>query len=166
MTAGEVRISEHGYDEMAEDGIRVRDVLDGVAECILVEDYPSFGKGPSVLVLDRMPTVSQFMWSGASARPFESRRCGDSLSARSDSLVRRLHGAPQMRKRTKYIHEGKYVAEVDVELIEADDDWAPYLSVEDAERLDEVRDLLRAGNLEGATQRARVFELKPIAQSQ
>lgn len=50
-----------------------------------------------------------------------------------------------MRKRTKYIHEGKYVAEVDVELIEADDDWAPYLSVEDAERLDEVRDLLRAG---------------------
>ncbi len=71
-----------------------------------------------------------------------------------------------MRKRTKYIHEGKYVAEVDVELIEADDDWAPYLSVEDAERLDEVRDLLRAGNLEGATQRARVFELKPIAQSQ
>ncbi len=71
-----------------------------------------------------------------------------------------------MRKRTKYIHEGKYVAEVDVELIEADDDWAPYLSVEDAERLDEVRDLLRAGNLQGATRRARVFELKPIAQSQ
>ena len=53
MTAGEVRISEHGYDEMAEDGIGVRDVLDGVAECILVEDYPSFGKGPSVLVLER-----------------------------------------------------------------------------------------------------------------
>jgi len=53
VTAGEVRISEHGYDEMAEDGIRVRDVIDGVAECILVEDYPSFGKGPSVLVLER-----------------------------------------------------------------------------------------------------------------
>jgi hypothetical protein len=53
VAAGEVRISEHGYDEMAEDGIRVRDVLDGVAESILVEDYPSFGKGPSVLVLER-----------------------------------------------------------------------------------------------------------------
>lgn len=53
MTAGEVGISEHGYDEMAEDGIGVRDVLDGVAEWILVEDYPSFGKGPSVLVLER-----------------------------------------------------------------------------------------------------------------
>jgi hypothetical protein len=71
-----------------------------------------------------------------------------------------------MRKRTKYIHEGKYVAEVDVDLIEADDEWAPYLTVEDAERLDEVRDLLREGNLRAATRRARVFELKPIAQSQ
>jgi len=38
---------------MAEDGIRVREVIDGVAEWILVEDYPSFGKGPSVLVLER-----------------------------------------------------------------------------------------------------------------
>jgi hypothetical protein len=38
---------------MAEDSIRVRDIINGVAECILVEDYPSFGKGPSVLVLER-----------------------------------------------------------------------------------------------------------------
>ena len=30
-----------------------------------------------------------------------------------------------MRKRTRFIHEGKYVAEVDVELIDADDEWAP-----------------------------------------
>lgn len=71
-----------------------------------------------------------------------------------------------MRKRTKYVHEGKYVAEVDVQLIEADDEWAPYLSVEDAEKLDEVRDLLRVENLQGASRRARVFELRPIAQSQ
>ncbi|MDZ7668311.1 MAG: hypothetical protein U5Q16_02430 [Gammaproteobacteria bacterium] len=71
-----------------------------------------------------------------------------------------------MRKRTKYIHEGKYVAEVDVELIDAEDQWAPYLSVQEAEKLDEVRDLLRAGNLQAASQRAKVFELKPIAQSQ
>ncbi|MBX3705679.1 MAG: hypothetical protein KF911_03515 [Pseudomonadales bacterium] len=70
-----------------------------------------------------------------------------------------------MRKRTKYIHEGKYVAEIDVELIEADDEWAPYLSVQDAEKLDEVRDLLRMGDLKAASRRARVFELKPISQS-
>jgi hypothetical protein len=71
-----------------------------------------------------------------------------------------------MRKRTKYIHEGKYVAEVDVELIDADDEWAPYLSVQDAERLDEVRDLLKARDFKAASRRARIFELKPIAQSQ
>lgn len=53
MAAGKIRISEDGYDELAEDDIRVRDVIGGVAECSLVEDYPSFGKGPSVLVLER-----------------------------------------------------------------------------------------------------------------
>ena len=71
-----------------------------------------------------------------------------------------------MTKRTKYIHEGKYVAEVDVDLIDAEDEWAPYLSVDDALRLDEVRDLLRSGNLQAASRRARVFELRPIVQSQ
>jgi hypothetical protein len=71
-----------------------------------------------------------------------------------------------MRKRTKYIHEGKYVADVNVELIEADDEWAPYLSVQDAERLDEVRDLLKARDLNAASRLAQVFELKPIARSQ
>lgn len=53
MAAGQIRISQHGYDELAEDDIRVRDVINGVAESILVENYPSFGKGPSVLVLER-----------------------------------------------------------------------------------------------------------------
>lgn len=71
-----------------------------------------------------------------------------------------------MRKRTRYIHEGEYVAEVNVELIEADDEWAPYLSVQDAERLDEVRDLLKARDLKAASRLARVFELRLIAQSQ
>lgn len=70
-----------------------------------------------------------------------------------------------MKKRTKYIHEGKYVAEVDVELIESEDEWAPYLSVQDACRLDDVRELLRSGQIQAASKRARVFQLTPIAQS-
>ena len=47
-----------------------------------------------------------------------------------------------MKKRPKRVHDGKYLAEIDVETIECDDDWAPWLSVEDGCRLDHVRELL------------------------
>jgi hypothetical protein len=51
VAQGKARISEHGYDELAADNILVVDVLDGVDTGIVVEDYPQFAKGPSVLVL-------------------------------------------------------------------------------------------------------------------
>ena len=50
---GKVRVSEHGYDEMAEDQILVRDVVGGVASAVLVEDYPDYPKGPRVLLLQK-----------------------------------------------------------------------------------------------------------------
>ena len=70
------------------------------------------------------------------------------------------------RKRTKYIHEGKYVAEVDVELLDDETEWSPYLSVEDAYRLDEVRSALRRGDFAAASTRARIYKLEPVATSQ
>jgi len=66
------------------------------------------------------------------------------------------------RKKTKYIHEGRYVAEIEVELIEDDTGWSPYLSVEDAYKLDDVRDALRQGDLESAARYGRVYELRPV----
>jgi len=67
------------------------------------------------------------------------------------------------RKKTKYIHEGRYVAEIEVELIEDDTGWSPYLSLEDAYKLDNTREALRRGDLESAARYGRVYELRPVA---
>jgi len=67
------------------------------------------------------------------------------------------------RRHTKLVHEGKYVAEVNVDLIEMDTAWAPYLSLEEAYKLDDVRDALRRGDLKAASRLARVFTLTPVA---
>jgi len=70
-----------------------------------------------------------------------------------------------MRKRevTKLIQEGGCVAQVDVELIEIEDGWSLYLSLEDAYKLDEVRDALRRGDLSRAAQLSWLLKLTPVA---
>jgi hypothetical protein len=67
------------------------------------------------------------------------------------------------RKSIKLIHEGKYAAEVPIELIEDDTAWSPYLSPEDVRKLDIVRLALRRGDIAEAAKFARVFELTPVA---
>jgi hypothetical protein len=67
------------------------------------------------------------------------------------------------RRHTKLVHEGDYVAEVDVELIDSETGWSPYLSLDDAYRLDDVRQALRRGDIKTAAGLARVFALTPIA---
>ena len=48
IEAGDLKISEHGYDEIAEEGLLVRDILSHVSEAVMVEDYPDYPRGPHV----------------------------------------------------------------------------------------------------------------------
>lgn len=53
IAANEVLISSHGYDELAEDGILAKDVLVNVTDAIVIEEYPTYYKGPCALVFQR-----------------------------------------------------------------------------------------------------------------
>ncbi|MCF7669278.1 MAG: DUF4258 domain-containing protein [Verrucomicrobia bacterium] len=53
INAGEVRISEHGYDELADDRLTARDVVNGIQDAVVVEEYPNYPKGYTVLLLQR-----------------------------------------------------------------------------------------------------------------
>jgi hypothetical protein len=64
---------------------------------------------------------------------------------------------------SKLVHEKDFVAEVDVTLIYTDEGWSPYLSVDDAYKLDDVREALRRGDVKTASKLARVFTLTPVS---
>jgi hypothetical protein len=67
------------------------------------------------------------------------------------------------RKSTKLVHEGDYAAEIDVDLIEDETGWSPYLSSQDAARVDKVRRALLSGDLKTASALAKVYRLEPVA---
>ena len=67
------------------------------------------------------------------------------------------------RRITKLVREGSFVAEVPIELLEDEGGWSPYLSVEDATKLDSVRKALREGDVATAAKFGRVFELTPVS---
>ena len=51
--AGDVHVSEHGYDELRKDDILVDEAVAGIAAAIVAEDYPARFRGPSILTLQR-----------------------------------------------------------------------------------------------------------------
>lgn len=67
------------------------------------------------------------------------------------------------RKVTRLVHAGKYVAEVTVESIPDDGAWGPYLSVDDALKLERVEKALKANDLKAASKDAKVYEMTPVA---
>jgi hypothetical protein len=80
-------------------------------------------------------------------------------------MVARFHETrdAMTRTRVELVGEGKYAAEVSVELIEEEGGWSPYLSLDDARKLDSVKLALRRGDIAEASKYGRVFELMPIS---
>ena len=61
---GNIRISEHGYDEIVADDITVREIVEGSPDGIIIEEYPEYIKGPCVLILlkDRTGHFIHAVW--------------------------------------------------------------------------------------------------------
>jgi hypothetical protein len=51
--AGRLIVSTHADQEMANDEIAIDDVIDGIANAVVVETYPDYHKGPCLLALIR-----------------------------------------------------------------------------------------------------------------
>ncbi|RPJ19799.1 MAG: DUF4258 domain-containing protein [Desulfobacteraceae bacterium] len=64
LRKGEIRVSEHGYEELAADGIAVREIVAGALNAEVLEDYPSYPKGPCVLTIqkDRRGSPIHVVW--------------------------------------------------------------------------------------------------------
>lgn len=65
--------------------------------------------------------------------------------------------------RVKLIHEGDYIAEVELTSISEPEGWEPYLSSTDAGKLDDVRQALKSGDLKAATRLAKVYTISPVS---
>jgi hypothetical protein len=51
VLGGDYLVSDHGFDELAKDGILPAEVIAGIVTAIAIEDYPDRQRGPSVLAL-------------------------------------------------------------------------------------------------------------------
>jgi hypothetical protein len=63
----------------------------------------------------------------------------------------------------KMVYEGKYVAEVELDMIYAQEGWSPYISLDDANKLDDVREMLKRGDIKSAMKLARIYTLTPVS---
>ena len=67
------------------------------------------------------------------------------------------------RRATHFVREGDFGADVEVELIDAEGGWSPYVSIDDAKKLERVHHALRRGDLQQAARLAdRVYRLMPV----
>jgi len=64
ISESNIRISEHGYDELAEDGLTAREIIASFYDAELIEEYADYPKGHCVLVLqkDRNNGLVHVVW--------------------------------------------------------------------------------------------------------
>jgi hypothetical protein len=64
---------------------------------------------------------------------------------------------------TRLVREGDLLAEVHVDLLEDETGWSPYLSLDDANKLEDVRNALRQKDLDRASKLSdRIYRLTPL----
>ena len=76
-----------------------------------------------------------------------------------------LYGETHSMSTAKFeiVRAGDVLAEVPVAEIPDNGAWGPYLSLDDALKIERVRIALETGNLKEAANEARLYELKPLA---
>ena len=70
----DIRISEHGYDELSNDDLTAREVVSGILDAVLLEDYPDYKKGASYWYCKKIKRVNQFMSYGESLKAMKVQR--------------------------------------------------------------------------------------------
>lgn len=66
------------------------------------------------------------------------------------------------QRRIKRVHEGQYVAEIEVTLTGFGEAWGPYVDNADVQRMDALRRALQRDDLKAASELGRVFLLTPV----
>lgn len=66
-------------------------------------------------------------------------------------------------KSTELIEEGRYVAKVEITLIDDESPWSPIIAKDDVRKLDRVRLALRRGDIAAAAKEAKVYEMTLLA---
>lgn len=72
-------------------------------------------------------------------------------------------GLQVKKTKTKLVHEGQYIAEVPIEVEDIDQPWAPWVNVEEARKLDEVRLALRRNDIETAGKYGKIYRVTQVA---
>jgi hypothetical protein len=68
VAEGTVDVSRHGYRELAADDISLEDIIDGLAQAKVVEEYLDYFKVPPVCCFNEIERAAPFMFSGASPK--------------------------------------------------------------------------------------------------